>query len=168
MSDQEIELILKARQTEDISICLEPVNRWINHRVRVMISVPQMREDIVSECLIFFMEKIFPKLEIRALPPTSKYIARRMNMYIRFQYKKQQTRPIDKEEYAYGRDVATELDTTVESTDEVIQGGPTFTKVMQMLVKGKRQFEIANELGISRQRVWQIKEKMKRKWRRND
>ena len=167
LSDDEVRLILRAKEANDVSLCYEPINRWINHRVRVMVSNEQFREDIVGECFLFFIKNVFPRLEIRELPPTSAYLAKRINMYIRHQYNRYKRKFLDYDEYERTKDRTIDSDTTIESTGELTSGGPVFTKVVKMLMDGKRQFEVAKELGISRQRVWQIKQKMKRKWNRN-
>jgi hypothetical protein len=114
--------------------------------------------------MLFFIGKIFPKMEQRPIQATSVYLSKRIGMYIKQMCNKYKKQELDSEVMSR-MNPSQDMDTTTESTDEIVQGGPAFTKVIHMLMEGKRQFEIAKELGISRQRVWQIKKKMQRVWR---
>lgn len=168
LSNDQIRLVLRARETNDVSICCDVIADWIDHRVKMMVKSVQLREDIAADCMLFFLEKIFPKIEIRALPPTSKYLARRINMYIREKCNTYKKKALDVSSYSHQHRHAEEFDQSAPAMDEMTEGGPTFTRVIRMLMDGKRQFEIARELGISRQRVWQLKQKMARRWRRSE
>jgi hypothetical protein len=169
LSDEEITQILKARAENNVELCLDRVIKWINYRVKVMVRSKQNREDIESECIIFFLSKIFPKIEQRELKPTSVYIARRMNMYIRFQATRYNEIVLEDKSAEVPREVdVQQADTTIEQVDEQVIGGPVFTRVIRMLMDGWRQADIARELHISRQRIWQLKKKMQRRKARYD
>lgn len=169
LSDEEIALILRAREKNDIEMCLDTVLKWIKHRVKVMVRSKQNREDIESECIVFFIGKIFPRMEQRELKPTSVYIAKRINMYIRFQATRYNEVVLEDRsaDIPQAKDIQ-QADTTIEQVDEQVVGGPVFTKVIRMLMDGWKQADIAKELGVTRQRIWQLKRKMIRRKARYD
>jgi DNA-directed RNA polymerase specialized sigma24 family protein len=159
LSDGAVANIVHSRQLGRPDLCIKDVDAWLRRLSTCYTKNTELREDLVQDCLVYFLEEVFRWIEPRSVESVRANLKMLMNWKMLNQMKVLHYQPLQ-HRVRPTREWVTPDWTEVNVKEVIEKSSPRQRQVLGLVLEGFTITEVSKILGVSRRTINNIRATM--------